>query len=83
MLHGTVEMNHVVIGEWQAEHIRDHNGFRDYHCKFWVRKEDGYVYEAEWDVWGHRRGDGAASLAAKILQQGNAKAKRRVPDGTG
>lgn len=78
MLHGEIKMNHVVIGEYTAVHHRDYQGYRDYKCTIWYRHTDGYIYEAEWDMWGrHFKPDGAISLAAKVLMDGYKKAKKR------
>jgi len=79
MLHGEVKMNNVVIGEWKAEHVRDYDGYRDYDCEIWYRHTDGYLYEARWNMWGrHHKGDGALSLAAKVIQQGQLKATKKA-----
>jgi hypothetical protein len=78
MLHGPIELNHVVIGEWTATRKNTpKQEFNIYACTLWYRGTDGYIYEAEWEIWGVHGGNGAISLAARVLLEGNMKAKRR------
>jgi hypothetical protein len=78
MLHGNVELNHVVIGEWTATRTgTTKKEFNDYHCTIWYRGTDGYLYTHDWHIWGMHSGNGAFSLAARVLQEGNAHAKRK------
>ena len=83
MLSGNVEMNGIVIGEWTATRRNPDSKpdqFNDYWCTLWYRGLDGYIYEADWEIWavGHR--NGAISLAARVLFEGMNKAKKRIPN---
>lgn len=80
MLHGDIKMNGVVIGEWTAAHDGQFQDFRTYQCTLWYRKTDGHIYEAEWEMWGHHKGDGAVTLAERVLKEGRHKAKKRIVD---
>lgn len=78
MLHGNVEVNNVVIGEWTAtrRHTTTKRQFNTYDCTLWYRGLDGYNYRAEWEIWGIHKGNGAISLAARVLHEGMTKARR-------
>jgi len=80
MLTIEVKMNDVVIGTATAVHKDDRNGFRDYDCTLEYRGTDGHLYHAEWEMWGHNRGDGALTLAERVLKEGRHRAKRKVID---
>lgn len=80
MLHGDIRINDVVIGEWTATHEKG-DEFRYYNCTLWYENTDGYVYEAEWEMWGHLKGDGAVTLAERVLKEGRHRAKKRIPHG--
>lgn len=84
MLHGDIRVNDVVICEWTAANIGHTNTglvgeFRRYHCTLWYRASDGYIYDADWEIWGHMMGDGAVTLAERVLKEGKHRAKRRIP----
>lgn len=78
MLHGNVELNGTVIGQWTATRTGPvKHEFNDYFCTIWYRGTDGYLYERQWHIWGHHAGNGAFSLAARVLQEGGMHAKRK------
>lgn len=78
MLEVEISMNGITLGKATAEHVADRNGFRDYKCTLTYQGTDGYWYDAEWDMWGHLRDDGAVTLAERLLKEGRHKAKRQV-----
>ena len=57
-----IKMNDVVIGQATAAHRNENNGFRGYDCTMWYRDRDGYLYEAEWELWGHLKADCAVPV---------------------
>lgn len=82
MLHGDIRVNGILIGEWTA--VRQNNtqkDFNDYRCEINFRDVQGYPCHAEWHMTGHRYGDGAVMLAARVLSEGMAKARRTRPTG--
>ncbi len=86
MLTIDIKMNDVLIGQATAAHTEEIKGegvgtFRKYNATMWYRDRDGYLYEAEWDIWGHRPGDGAVTLGERLLKEGRHRLKRKVPDG--
>lgn len=81
MLHGTIEMNGVAIGKWEATRstpVMNDNYWYD--CKVWYRNNEGHPMQAEFELV-HLESLGALSLAAQVLQMGFKKAKPR-PLGT-
>lgn len=77
MLHGEVKVNGNVIGEWKAvRQTMDANQFNNYNCFIRFQDMQGYTNEARWELIGHGFGNGAISLAARVLREGMTKAKR-------
>jgi hypothetical protein len=80
MLHGDVRINDIVIGEYKATNIGVTDGHARYDCWISYRGLDGYMYEAKWQIWGVFKGNGAISLASRVLREGMTKAKRVYPN---
>lgn len=78
MLHGDIRINDVTIGGWTATRRKttEKSQFRHYDCTLNYRGLDGYQYEAEWEIWGIHKSNGAISLAARVLHEGMTKARR-------
>ena len=77
MLHGEIKVNDTVIGEWKAiRRSADLREFGEYDCIVTYRDMQGYPCEAKWTMYGHYRGDGAMSLAGKVMTQAIAKLQR-------
>lgn len=70
MLHGEIKVNEQVIGEWTAVRIQEIDGFCDYDCHMTYTNMAGYPMEAAWTLRGHAMGNGAVSLAARVLSEG-------------
>lgn len=78
MLHGDIKVNGSLIGQWTAVNKDNtHKQFRRYDCTLWYRGLDGYLYEAEWELWGHGS-PGAIGLAERVLREGKFRAKKRI-----
>lgn len=71
MLHGDIRVNDVVVGKWTAvRKTADLRDFNEYHCTLEYRNMKGYMEYAEWDLIGHFNGNGALTLAARVLREG-------------
>lgn len=70
MLHGDIQINHVVIGKWTACNVRDRAGFADYECTLELRNQKGRMEYATFILEGHQKGGGALSLAARVMTTG-------------
>lgn len=69
MLHGNIELNHNVIGNWRA--VRKEavgNSVHRYRCVVEHRNIRGYLMKAEFNV-EHAYVDGALILASKVLAE--------------
>ena len=83
MLSGDIKVNGTLIGEWYATRAsHDRRDFNDYECHLKYRDIQGYPCEAHWFMHGQGHVNGAVSLAARVLSEGMAKAKRVKPDGS-
>lgn len=75
MLHGTIEINGVAIGKWQATRntpVMNENYWYD--CEVWYRNNEGHPMYAEFELV-HFEKLGALSLASRVLTIGFKKAK--------
>lgn len=77
MLHGEIKVNNTVIGEWKAvRKTRDLRDFNEYDCTVTYRDMQGYPCEAKWTIYGQGYGNGAVSLAARVLTEAVGKLER-------